>query len=205
LVAVIGGTGASRLDWIEALLGKASTICVGGAIANTLLTASGTKMGSSPIDEQALARGRALLGRARDRGTALVLPLDVAIGDRPDTGSSRVVAKGDVPNDAMALDIGPRTLEAFGRAVASAKAVLFVGALGAADNPLFATGTREVARALAESSAFSVLGGDSELPALTGAEWIDKLSFISTGGDVGLELFVGRRLPGLEALRGGAT
>lgn len=205
-VAVFGGVRvAEQMNRLEALFGRADAICVGGALGNTLLAASGHQMGVSIMDAASLARGRALLERARERRTRLVLPLDVSIAESSSVSSRDVVLVRDVPKHSMALDIGPRTIEAFQKEILAAKSALFYGALGDTDDPSSIAGTREVARALAESAAFSVVGGEGPLSALEGVDWASRLSFVSLGGAASLELFVGQKLPGLEALRGGAT
>lgn len=205
-VAVIGGAGkAERLALIEWLIGRADTICVGGILGNTLASAGGSKLGASLVDRDSLARGRALLARARERNTNVLLPMDFCVAEDQDAGSFEVVSRDCISEQQMVLDIGPRTVDAFRRALETAKTAFFHGALGATENPIFTVGTREVAHRLVGFPGFSAVGSDGLIAALEGAEWIDQLSFVSSGSAASLGFLAGHSLPGLEALRGGAT
>lgn len=205
-VAVIGGERVlSRFDLIESLIGRVNVALVGGVVGNTLLRARGSKLGGSKVDMDALARGRALLGRARDRGLEIVLPTDLVIGPAFDAGRTGVAPTSAFPDESVALDIGAQTIERFKRTLASARTVLFAGSLGVLENPAGRAGTREVLGALAAGTAFHVLSDPRLLEALEGESFESKFGFVAAGGDASLELLSGRKLPGLEALRGGET
>ncbi|HEX3777722.1 MAG TPA: phosphoglycerate kinase [Polyangiaceae bacterium] len=204
-VAVLGGTTISdKIKLLESLLKKCDAICVGGAIANTLLAAAGHAMKASRLEREQLALGRTLLEQARDRKVKLLLPTDVVVAENVEASAGEIVSVSSIPDGAMALDIGPSTLHAFAAQIARAKTVFWNGPLGSCENPAFATGSIGVARALAEASGFTVVsGGDSALAIqLAGEDTAQKINFISTGGGTSLELIEGLKLPGVEALRG---
>jgi phosphoglycerate kinase len=204
-VAILGGAKVSdKLKVIEALLRKCDAICIGGAMANTLLAAAGHKLKDSKIEQDQLAIGRSLLEQARDRRVKLLLPTDVVVAEDSDATEGEVVSVQSVPDRFMALDIGPSTVKAFAAEIANAKTVFWNGPMGLFENPAFASGSLGIARALAESAAFSVVGGGDSVAAVAaaGLEIAGKIGFISTGGGASLELIEGLKLPGVEALRG---
>jgi len=204
-VAVLGGAKVSdKLKVIEALIRKCDAICIGGAMANTLLAAAGHNLKDSKLESDQLALGRTLLMQARDRGVKFLLPTDVVVARDKDAAVGDVVSVGSIPDQHMALDIGPDTVKAFSAEIAKAKTVFWNGPMGSFENPAFAAGSIGIARALAECAGFSVVGGGDSVAAVAAAgEGIaQKISFISTGGGASLELIQGLKLPGVEALRG---
>ncbi|MCA9597481.1 MAG: phosphoglycerate kinase [Myxococcales bacterium] len=203
-VAVLGGAKvADKIGVIESLLEKCDAICIGGAMANTLLAARGADMKASKVETDWLAHGRTLLEKARDKGVDILLPQDVVVAAGLDASEGKTVSVGEVPADTMALDVGPATVEAFRGRVLKAKTVFWNGPMGVFENAPFAGGTRGVAQALADSPAFTVVGGGDSAAALRkfGDGLEEKMSFISTGGGAALELIEGKKLPGVEALR----
>jgi phosphoglycerate kinase len=203
-VAVLGGAKVTdKIGVIESLLGKCTAICIGGAMANTLLAAKGHDMKASLVEKDFLAAARTLLEKAQSKGVDIVLPVDVVVGEGPEASSGHAVGVGAVPDGTMALDVGPATLDLFTQRVVGAKTVFWNGPLGLFENAAFAAGTNGMAHALAESSAFSVVGGGDSAAALrkAGAGLEEKVGFVSTGGGAALELLEGRKLPGVEALR----
>jgi phosphoglycerate kinase len=204
-VAVLGGAKvADKIKVIEALLQKCDAICIGGAMANTLLAARGVDMKASKLESDWLARGRTLIEHARDRRVALILPSDVVVAPSAEATSGSVVSVGSVPDGGMALDVGPETVKAFAARIGNAKTVFWNGPMGLFENPAFAAGSVGIARALGETEGFSVVGGGDSVAAVhaAGEGLAEKIGFISTGGGASLELIEGRRLPGVEALRG---
>jgi len=204
-VTILGGAKVSdKIGVIEALLERADTLCIGGAMANTLLAARGADLKASKVEKATLSHARSLLEKARARGVDVVLPVDLVVARGPDATAGETVSSNAVPDGAMALDIGPATVAAFAGHVARAKTVFWNGPLGLFENPAFTAGTFGVARALAESRAFSVVGGGDSAAAVrqAGEGVAEKIGFISTGGGAALELLEGKRLPGVEALRG---
>jgi phosphoglycerate kinase len=186
---------------------KCDVLCVGGAMANTLLAARGANMQKSKIEQDWLARGRTLLEQAQGRGVSVLLPTDVVVADSLEASEGKVVAVGAVTEGQMALDVGPQTVRAFAEQIAKAKTVLWNGPMGLFENPAFAAGTNGVARALTECGGFTVVGGGDSVAAVqaAGEEVAGKISHISTGGGASLELLEGRKLPGVEALRTGGS
>ncbi|HAX26089.1 MAG TPA: phosphoglycerate kinase [Chloroflexi bacterium] len=207
-VAVLGGAKVTdKIAVIESLLAKCTSICIGGAMANTLLAAKGHDMKASLVEKDFLAAARTLLEKARDRGVDVVLPSDVVVGSGTDAASGTTVSVAAVPDGTMALDIGPATLDAFKKHVLGAKTVFWNGPLGLFENQAFAAGTNGMARALAEAPGFTVVGGGDSAAALrqAGDGLVERISFVSTGGGAALELLEGKNLPGVEALRSPRT
>jgi len=203
-VAVLGGAKVTdKLGVIEALLGKCNALCIGGAMANTLLAARGADMKASKIEEDQLALGRTLLDKAQSRGVDVLLPTDVVVASGLDATEGSMFKVGAVPDGQMALDVGPATVQAFKERIVKAKTVFWNGPMGLFESPAFAEGTAGVARALAESRAFTVVGGGDSAAAVRGLgkDVAERIGFISTGGGAALELLEGKKLPGIEALR----
>jgi phosphoglycerate kinase len=203
-VAILGGAKVKdKIGVIEALLAKCEAICIGGAMANTLLAATGNDMKSSKLENDWLARGRTLVEQAKARGVDFVLPTDVVVAASSDATSGTVVKVNSVPASEMALDIGPDSVKAIAARIAKAKTIFWNGPMGLFENPAFASGTNGVAQALAEASGFSVVGGGDSVAAIeaAGEDVRSKIGFISTGGGAALELIEGKKLPGVEALR----
>ncbi len=203
-VAVLGGAKVTdKIGVIEALLGKCDALCIGGAMANTLLAARGADMKASKIEEDQLALGRTLLDKAQDRGVDVLLPTDVVAAQGLDATEGTTVKVGEMPGGHMALDIGPATVQAFKERITKAKTVFWNGPMGLFESEAFAAGTAGVARALTESRAFTVVGGGDSAAAVRGLgkDVAERIGFISTGGGAALELLEGKKLPGIEALR----
>ncbi len=203
-VTVLGGAKvADKIGVIEALLEKSNALCIGGAMANTLLAARGADMKASKLEQDWLARARTLLDKARDKGVDVLLPVDVVVATSLEAREGKTVKVAEIPADHMALDIGPETLELFAKRVRGAKTIFWNGPMGLFENEPFAAGTRGMASALADSPGFSVVGGGDSAAALrqAGEEIASKIGFVSTGGGAALELLEGKKLPGVEALR----
>jgi phosphoglycerate kinase len=204
-IAILGGAKVTdKIGVIEALLGKCDAICIGGAMANTLLAAMGNDMKSSKLESDWLARGRTLVEQAKARGVDFVLPTDLVVASSVEATSGRTVPANSVPAGEMALDVGPGTVKAIASRIAKAKTIFWNGPMGLFENAAFAAGTTGVAQALAQSAGFSVVGGGDSVAAIdaAGEEVRAKIGFISTGGGASLELIEGKKLPGVEALRG---
>ena len=203
-VAVLGGAKVSdKIAVVEALLERVTTLVVGGAMANTFALAQGKKMGKSLVEGDKLALARTLLDKASERGVALLLPVDFVVAESPGAASGQTVGVDAVPAETMALDIGPKTVALFARAFEDAKTIFWNGPMGLFEKAPFAAGTFGVARAMAESRAFTVVGGGDSAAAVNAAGdgIAAKMSHISTGGGASLELIEGRKLPGIEVLR----
>ena len=204
-VAILGGAKVSdKLKLIGALLKKCDAICIGGAMANTFLAAAGSSLKDSKLEQEQLPLARTLIEQARDRGVRFVLPTDVVVARNGGASDGEVVNVRSIPERHMALDIGPASVKAIAAQVARAKTVFWNGPMGLFENPAFAAGSIGVAQALADSAAFTVVGGGDSVAAVAaaGPGIAEKISFISRGGRASLELIEGLKLPGVEALRG---
>jgi phosphoglycerate kinase len=198
-VAILGGAKVSdKIGVIENLLQKADRILIGGGMANTFFSAQGFAMADSLVEEDVLGLAKDLLKKA---GEKLVLPVDVVIADAFNADADhRQMDVGDVPAGWRILDVGPRTVAAYRDIVARAGTVVWNGPMGVFEFPEFAKGTFEVAQAVAESDAVSIIGGGDSASAIKKSGLDDKITHISTGGGASLEMLEGNVLPGLAAL-----
>jgi phosphoglycerate kinase len=209
-VAVLGGAKiAGKLETVRGLLERCDSVCLGGGMANTFLLARGAEVGDSLVEPDLVDEARALLAA---RAGALELPEDVIVARELREGAeARAVAADRVEPGWRILDVGPRTVAAYGRRVAQAGTVFWNGPLGVFETPPFDAGTRGFAELLAAATragAFTVAGGGDSIAALEEAGRIGDVSHASTGGGAALELVSGAGLPGIEALdppRGVAT
>jgi phosphoglycerate kinase len=201
LVAILGGAKVSdKIPVIESLLGRVDTLLIGGAMAYTFLRADGVATGASLVEEEQIELARELRAAAGQRGVELLLPTDHVIASSPkDAGDARTV-EGGIPDGQMGLDIGPRTIERYRKAVAGAGTVIWNGPLGMFEVPPFHEGTMAIANALADSNAVSIVGGGDSVAAVARSGRSADITHISTGGGASLEFLEGKTLPGLAAL-----
>ena len=202
LVAVIGGAKvSSKLAALENMLNFVDRLIIGGAMANTFLAAMGTDTKGSMIEEDLLATARIILKKAEDRGIQVLLPSDLVVAEVfAADAEKKTVSLFGIPDNWMALDIGPETASAFSAAIADAGTIVWNGPMGVFEMPAFAMGTQVVADAIAASQGFSIVGGgDTGLAAKT-CGIADKVSYISTGGGAFLHMMEGKQLPGVAAL-----
>ncbi|HEX2236326.1 MAG TPA: phosphoglycerate kinase [Actinomycetota bacterium] len=204
-VAVLGGAKVSdKLGVIAHLLERVDALCIGGAMAFTLLAAEGIDVGRSLVERDRLDEVRALVDRARTLDVDVRLPTDVVAADRPEEGAAYESASVDAIGDRMGVDIGPDTRAAFAAAIVTARTVMWNGPMGIFEIPAFAEGTKAVAQAIADATgagAYTVAGGGDSAAALSALGLADAVSHLSTGGGASLELLEGRDLPGIAALR----
>jgi len=202
VVAVLGGVKVSdKIAVLKNLVSFLDSMLVGGAMANTFLKAQGLQVGASGVEDDMLDTAREILDKALETGCSILLPVDVVIADAPKEGaSSEVVDVRAIPDGKMALDIGPRTVEAFGVEIRRARTIVWNGPMGVFEIESFSKGTMEVAQAVAGASAFSVVGGGDSLRAINKAGVADRISFVSTGGGAFMEFMAGDTLPGVAAL-----
>ncbi len=203
-VAILGGAKVSdKIAVLDSLLEKVDALVIGGAMANTFLAAKGVNMKASKIEEDKLPLARTILEKAQAKKVEVALPLDVVVAGSIAAEKGTVVGLGEIPDGQMALDVGPKTLEAFGKLFSRAKSIFWNGPMGLFEKPAFANGTFTVAKMLADSSAFTVIGGGDSAAAVkeAGADVAKKMKHISTGGGASLELIEGKKLPGIEVLR----
>lgn len=201
-VAVLGGAKVSdKIEVIEVLMERVDELMIGGAMANTFLAAQGLKVGKSRIEEDKLALARTLMLKARERGIQLLLPVDVVVAGSLKADKGTATDVNTIGDEEMALDIGPRTVKAFGERLRRAKSVFWNGPMGLFENPAFADGSFGIARAMADCSGFTVVGGGDSVAAVHAAGLADRYTHVSTGGGASLELLEGKKLPGVEVLR----
>jgi len=201
LVAVLGGAKVSdKIALVEHLLSKVDALVIGGGMAFTFLRALGHGVGKSLVEVDRVEMARSTLEAARRRGVQVVLPIDAVVAAGLDSPSGRAVSVREIPAEQMGLDIGPITVERFAAVLKTAKTIVWNGPMGVFEKPAFATGTVALARAVAESPAFSVIGGGDTVAAVNQAGVTDRIGYISTAGGAFLEFLEGRSLPGVEAL-----
>jgi phosphoglycerate kinase len=201
LVAILGGAKVSdKLTLVEHLLDRVDALLIGGGMAFTFLASLGHAVGRSLVEPDHLETARRTLDAARRRGVALVLPVDAVVAEGLDSAQGRAVGIREIPAGQMGLDIGPRTVERFTKALSGARTIVWNGPMGVFERPPFAAGTLALARAVASSPAFTVIGGGDTVAAVTQAGVAEQIGYISTAGGAFLEFLEGRKLPGVEAL-----
>ncbi len=202
LAAVLGGAKvADKIELVRNMIKKVDSLLIGGGIACTFLKARGFPMGKSLVEEDKLPLAKELMEEAEKQGVPLILPVDlVAARELKEGQASVTVAPGELPEEFMALDIGPRTVAEFGKHLGGAGTVIWNGPLGAFEVPPFQAGTAGVARLLSEGKAISIIGGGDLVAAVTQAGLAAKMTHISTGGGATLEYLEGKELPGVKIL-----
>jgi len=199
-VAILGGAKISdKIGVIRNLLTKADVILIGGGMANTFFKAQGYPVGDSLVEDEVLDTARGLL---QDGKTRLRLPVDVIIADRfEEDAEHKLMDMGPVPAGWRIMDIGPKTVAAYSKALHGAGTVVWNGPMGVFEFPTFAEGTFGVAKAVADSGAISVVGGGDSVAAINKAGLSGRITHISTGGGASLEMLEGLTLPGVAALQ----
>lgn len=200
--AIVGGAKVSdKIPILENLLNKSDNILIGGAMAYTFFAALGYDVGRSLVEEDKKDLALKILNKAKDNNTNFQLPLDHIVATEIALGKeTKTVDDFPIPSDMMGLDIGPKTIQAYGAVIALAKTILWNGPMGVFEIEEFSQGTTKIAEAVADSSALSIIGGGDLVDAVTKAGVRDRISHISTGGGASLEYIANETLPGLEAL-----
>jgi phosphoglycerate kinase len=198
-VAMLGGAKVSdKIGVIKNLLQKADTILIGGGMANTFFKAQGYPIGESLVEEDVLVLARQLL---EDGANKIRLPIDVVIGDSFDPNAkAQTMNMGPVPEGWLILDIGPETIANYSYIIKEAGTVVWNGPMGVFEYPRFAKGTFDLAQAVADSDAESIIGGGDSAAAIKKSGLAAEVTHISTGGGASLEMLEGKILPGLSAL-----
>jgi phosphoglycerate kinase len=199
-LAILGGAKISdKIGVIRNLLKKADQVQIGGGMANTFFKAQGYPVGDSLVEDEALETARELIALGYGK---LRLPVDVVIADEFEAeAATKTMDMGPIPDGWRIMDIGPETAKAYARVIHTAGTVVWNGPMGVFEFPKFAAGTFEVARAVADSKAISIIGGGDSVAAINQAGLQDKITHISTGGGASLEMLEGIPLPGLVALQ----
>jgi len=202
-VAILGGAKVSdKIGVIENLLSLVDAILLGGGMANTFLLAEGKAVGDSLVESDFVELASTIIRKAREQDVDLVLPVDVVAAQGLD-GQAVTVDADTIPDGWAAYDIGPRTVDRFGEVIGNARTIFWNGPMGVFERSAFANGTLAVAKAVAESGAFTVIGGGDSVSAIEQSGLADKISHISTGGGASLEFIEGRTLPGIAVLQDG--
>ncbi|WP_050616385.1 phosphoglycerate kinase [Bacillus testis] len=200
--AIIGGAKVKdKIGVIENLLEKVDNLIIGGGLAYTFIKAQGYEIGQSLLEEDKIELAKTFMAKAKEKGVNFLMPVDAVIA--PEFGENvetKVVDIDAIPADWQALDIGPKTVELYADAIKKSKLVIWNGPMGVFEFDKFAGGTKGVAQALAESDAYSVIGGGDSAAAVEKFHMADKMSHISTGGGASLEFMEGKELPGVVAL-----
>ncbi|MBO8136936.1 MAG: phosphoglycerate kinase [Desulfotomaculum sp.] len=201
-VAIIGGAKVSdKIGVIENLLDRVDTLIIGGGMANTFLKAKGMDVGRSLVEEDKIGLAQELMQKAAENKVQLTLPMDAVVADSIESPTNiKTVPVNGVPAGYMILDIGPQTAKQFADLVKKAGTVVWNGPMGVFEQDAFAKGTEQVARALANSDAVSVVGGGDSAAAVKKTGVTERITHISTGGGASLKFLEGKELPGITAL-----
>ncbi|MCW5899739.1 MAG: phosphoglycerate kinase [Flavobacteriales bacterium] len=207
MTAIVGGSKvSSKIAVLENLLGKCDELIIGGGMANTFVRAMGGQTGASLVEEDLLDTARGIVEQARTKGVKLHLPTDAVVADAFLANANTDQCPADaVPDGWMALDIGPRSIEAFRHAIMGSRTILWNGPMGVFEMEPFRQGTVAIAQAVAEATekgAFSLVGGGDSVAAVNQFGLADRISYVSTGGGAMLEYLEGRVLPGIAAIQG---
>ncbi len=198
LVAILGGSKvSSKISVIENLLKKVDKLIIGGGMAYTFFAAQGKTTGTSLLEPDYIDYAKKMLDEAGDK---ILLPVDTVVAKEFNNDAESMVVEGNIPEEYMGLDIGPKSIELFSKALADAKTVVWNGPMGVFEMPNFAKGTNAIAKVLADLDATTVIGGGDSVAAVNQAGLGDKMSHISTGGGASMEYLEGKVLPGIDAL-----
>ena len=202
-VAILGGAKVKdKIGVITNLLEKVDTLIIGGGMAYTFSKAMGGEIGNSLLDAERLDQAKAMMETAKAKGVKFLLPVDTVIANDFDNPTEiKTVDAGKIPEGWQGLDIGPKTVELFSKAIKEAKTVVWNGPMGVFEKPEFAKGTLAIATAMADSGAITIIGGGDSAAAVTQMGLAPKMSHISTGGGASLEFLEGKVLPGVACLK----
>ena len=201
-VAIMGGAKVGdKIPVIKNLLTKVDTLIVGGGMVFTFYKAQGLEIGKSILDEENIGLAKELLAEAEKLGVKMLLPIDCVCAKAFENDAERGTFDNDkIPADMMGMDIGPKTVELYKKAIADAKTIVWNGPMGVFEMENFAAGTKAIAEAMAASSATTVIGGGDSAAAVEQFGLKDKMTHISTGGGASLEFLEGKVLPGIACI-----
>ena len=207
MVAIVGGSKVStKLTVLEALSEKVDQLVVGGGIANTFLKAAGNNVGKSLCEDDLVPTAQALMKKMQDRGASIPIAVDVVVGKNFAEDEPAVLKDaGDVADDEMIFDIGPKSAQELAEIIASAGTIVWNGPVGVFEFDQFGEGTKTVAMAIADAAGFSLAGGGDTIAAIQKYDIYDKVSYISTAGGAFLEYLEGKTLPAVAMLEEAAA
>jgi 3-phosphoglycerate kinase len=205
MVAIIGGAKvSSKIAVLESLLKNASALVIGGGMAYTFLKAQGHKIGKSLVEDDFIDTAKKLLADAKKKNVNVILPVDHVGAESFDANAKAIAVDNvEIPDNLMAMDVGPKTLELYKKTIGSAKSVIWNGPVGVFEFDAFSKGTEAVAKMVAEATghgAMTVVGGGDSVAAVNKFGLADKMSHVSTGGGASLEFLEGKTLPGIAIL-----
>lgn len=201
-IAILGGAKVSdKIGVINNLLEKVDALIVGGGMAYTFLNALGYSVGNSICEHDKISLAKDIMSKARERSVKFLVPVDNVVGKEYDKDTEyETVGSDSIPQGVMGLDIGPKTIKIFSDAIKGAGTVVWNGPMGVFEWKNFRNGTLEIAKAVAESGAVSIIGGGDSAAAIEKLGYADKMTHISTGGGASLEFLEGKALPGIDVL-----
>lgn len=200
--AIIGGAKVKdKIGVIDHLLDKVDNLLIGGGLSYTFIKAQGHEIGNSLVEEDKLELARTFLKKAEEKGVKFFLPVDATVASEfSKDAETKHVKIEEIPSDWMGLDIGPETADLYEDVIKNSKLVIWNGPMGVFEMEPFANGTRSVAQAMAETEAYTIIGGGDSAAAVEKFNVADKMDHISTGGGASLEFMEGKELPGVSAL-----
>ncbi|MEE8419970.1 MAG: phosphoglycerate kinase [Dehalococcoidales bacterium] len=200
--SVLGGAKISdKVAMIENIMPRVDSLLIGGAMASTFLKALSYPVGLSLVEDDMLETARGIVRKTENKGVRLLLPTDVIVaGEISDRAATEVIAIENIPPDKKIVDMGPGTIDSFGKELNNCKTVFWNGPMGLYEIPGFAGGTRALAEVIANLDAATIIGGGSTADIIYEMGLADKMTFISTGGGASLEFLSGETLPGVAAL-----
>ena len=204
-VVILGGAKVSdKITVIDKLIDKADVIIIGGAMAYTFALANGKTVGDSLSEPDKVDLAKAALAKAEAKGVRFLLPIDTLVTDSLDFGSKTLgevkIVEGDIEDGWEGVDIGPKTADIYAAEVADAGTVLWNGPMGVFEIEGSSKGTFAIAKAVAEGSGISIIGGGDSVKAINQSGYGDQVTFMSTGGGASLEFLEGKDLPGVSVL-----
>jgi len=200
-VVILGGAKVSdKIEVIENLLKKTNKIIIGGGMAYTFLKAQGKEIGKSKLEEDKLDVAKDILKKAKEKNVEILLPIDNICVKEVNAQAKTSIEPESVATDSIAVDIGPKTVEVFKKALLGAKTVVWNGPMGIFEIDAFANGSKEIAQCLAQLDATTIIGGGDTAAAVAKFGLEEKMTHISTGGGASLEFLEGKILPGIAAL-----
>ncbi|WP_150285040.1 phosphoglycerate kinase [Rummeliibacillus sp. TYF-LIM-RU47] len=200
--AIIGGAKVKdKIGVIENLLEKVNHLIIGGGLSYTFIKAQGYEIGTSLLEEDKIELAKSFIEKAAEKGVKLHMPVDAVVANEfSKDAETKVVDIDQIPSDWMGLDIGPKTVEEYADVIKNSKLIMWNGPMGVFEMDKFANGTKGVAKAMAETNGYTIIGGGDSAAAVEKFHVADQMDHISTGGGASLEFMEGKELPGVVAL-----